>query len=59
MRVTELLREWFEAEPWRTSRELFGRLQEGASRPLPRRALRTLQRRTPAVDSTDFFMKAS
>src|ERR1019366_2685910 len=26
--VTALMREWFEAEPWRTSRELFERLQK-------------------------------
>jgi hypothetical protein len=26
--VTALVREWFDAEPWRTSRELFERLQE-------------------------------
>ena len=33
--VTELLREWFEAEPWRTSRELFEQLQEAHPGPLP------------------------
>ena len=43
-RVTELLREWFEAEPWRTSRELFERLQEQPG-VFPDGQLRTLQRR--------------
>jgi len=43
--VTAKVREWFEAEPWRTSRELFERLQ--AERPgiYPDGQLRTLQRR--------------
>ena len=43
--VTAQLREWFEAEPWRTSRELFERLQ--AERPgiYPDGQRRTLQRR--------------
>ena len=44
-RVTELLREWFEAEPWRTSRELFERLQEAHPGLFPDGQLRTLQRR--------------
>ena len=44
-RVTELLREWFEAEPWRTSRELFERLQEAHPDLFPDGQLRTLQRR--------------
>ena len=43
-RVTELLREWFEAEPWRTSRELFERLQAHPGL-FPDGQLRTLQRR--------------
>ena len=43
-RVTELLREWFEAEPWRTSRELFERLQKRI-RISFHGQLRTLQRR--------------
>ena len=30
MTVTAQLREWFEAEPWRTSRELFERLQKSS-----------------------------
>jgi len=43
--VTAQVREWFEAEPWRTSRELFERLQ--AERPgiYPDGQRRTLQRR--------------
>ena len=44
-RVTELLREWFEAEPWQTSRELFERLQEAHPGLFPDGQLRTLQRR--------------
>jgi len=44
-RVTELLREWFEVEPWRTSRELFERLQEAHPGLFPDGQLRTLQRR--------------
>ena len=44
-RVTELLHEWFEAEPWRTSRELFERLQEAHPGLFPDGQLRTLQRR--------------
>ena len=44
-RVTELLRESFEAEPWRTSRELFERLQEAHPGLFPDGQLRTLQRR--------------
>ena len=43
--MTELLREWFEAEPWRTSRELFERLQEAHPGLFPDGQLRTLQRR--------------
>jgi hypothetical protein len=43
--VTELLHEWFEAEPWRTSRELFERLQEAHPGLFPDGQLRTLQRR--------------
>jgi hypothetical protein len=43
-KVTELLREWFEAEPWRTSRELFERLQEAHPGLFPDGQLRTLQR---------------
>ncbi len=44
-RVTELLQEWFEAEPWRTSRELFERLQKSHPDLFPDGQLRTLQRR--------------
>ena len=43
--VTALMREWFEAEPWRTSRELFERLQTGQPGVYPDGQLRTLQRR--------------
>jgi hypothetical protein len=43
--VTALVREWFEAEPWRTSRELFERLQEVQPGVFPDGQLRTLQRR--------------
>src|ERR1019366_10052929 len=43
--VTALLREWFETEPWRTSRELFERPQEVQPGVFPDGQLRTLQRR--------------
>jgi hypothetical protein len=43
--VTARVREWFEAEPWRTSRELFERLQEERPGVFPDGQLRTLQRR--------------
>jgi hypothetical protein len=43
--VTALMREWFEAEPWRTSRELFERLQTEQPGVFPNGQLRTLQRR--------------
>jgi hypothetical protein len=43
--VTALMREWFEAEPWRTSRELFERLQTEQPGVFPDGQLRTLQRR--------------
>jgi len=43
--VTALVRQWFEAEPWRTSRELFERLQEVHPGVFPDGQLRTLQRR--------------
>ncbi len=33
--VTVQMREWFEAEPWRTSRELLERLQGRAAGHLP------------------------
>src|SRR5229473_156036 len=43
--VTIRLREWFEAEPWRTSRELFERLQAEYPGVYPDGQLRTCQRR--------------
>ncbi len=43
--VTARMREWFEAEPWRTSRELFERLQGEQPGTYPTGQLRTLQRR--------------
>ena len=43
--VTTVLREWFEAEPWRTSRELFERLQAEYPDMYPDGQLRTCQRR--------------
>lgn len=43
--VTARLREWFEAEPWRTSRELLERLQAEQPDVYPDGRLRTLQRR--------------
>ena len=43
--VTRMLREWFEAEPWRTSRELFERLQAEYPGTYPDGQLRTFQRR--------------
>ncbi len=43
--VTAQLREWFEAEPWRTARELLERLQGEQPGLYPVGLLRTLQRR--------------
>jgi len=43
--VTTELRGWFEVEPWRTSRELFERLQAEYPGVYPDGQLRTLQRR--------------
>jgi hypothetical protein len=43
--VTKVLREWFEAEPWRTSRELFERLQVEYPGVYPDGQLRTCQHR--------------
>ena len=43
--VTAQVHEWFEAEPWRTSRELFERLQAEHPGIYPDGQLRTLQRR--------------
>ena len=43
--VTERLRDWFEAEPWRTSRQLLERLKAEYPGRYPDKLLRTLQRR--------------
>jgi hypothetical protein len=43
--VTVQLRDWFEAEPWRTGRELLERLQDEQPGTYPVGLLRTLQRR--------------
>jgi hypothetical protein len=43
--VTAQMREWFDAEPWRTSRELLERLQREQPDIYPDKLLRTLQRR--------------
>ncbi|MBV8704871.1 MAG: hypothetical protein JO118_14305 [Acetobacteraceae bacterium] len=43
--VAAQLREWFEAEPWRTSRKLLDRLQGEQPGVYPDGLLRTLQRR--------------
>jgi hypothetical protein len=43
--VTKQLRAWFEAEPWRTSRELLEKLQTEQPDSYPDGLLRTLQRR--------------
>jgi hypothetical protein len=43
--VTMQLREWFEDEPWRTSRDFFDRLQAAHPGVYPDGQLRTLQRR--------------
>lgn len=43
--VTARMRGWFEAEPWRTARELFERLQGEHPGAHPPGQLRTLQRR--------------
>ena len=39
------VRDWFEAEPWRTSRQLLERLQAECPGRYPDKLLRTLQRR--------------
>jgi hypothetical protein len=46
--VTAQVREWFEAEPWRTSGELFERLQNERPGVFPDGQRRTLQRRLKA-----------
>jgi hypothetical protein len=43
--VAAQMREWFDAEPWRTSRELLERLQREQPDTYPDKLLRTLQRR--------------
>ena len=43
--VTDQLRDWFDAEPWRTSRQLLERLQAEHPGRYPDKLLRTLQRR--------------
>ena len=43
--VAAQIREWFEAEPWRTSRELLERLQGDHPGVYPDGQLRTVQRR--------------
>lgn len=43
--VTTSMRDWFEVEPWRTSRELFERLQKEQPGVFADGQLRTLQRR--------------
>jgi hypothetical protein len=43
--VTEALRAWFDAEPWRTARELLEKLQAHQPGGYPEGLLRTLQRR--------------
>ena len=43
--VTAQMREWFDVEPWRTSRELLERLQREQPDIYPDKLLRTLQRR--------------
>ena len=43
--VTAQLHDWFEAEPWRTARELLERLQAEQPGGYPVGLLRTLQRR--------------
>lgn len=43
--MTEQLHAWFEAEPWRTSRQLLEKLQEAHPGEYPDSLLRTLSRR--------------
>jgi hypothetical protein len=43
--VTPLLRQWFDAEPWRTASELRAKLQVEHPGSYPNSLLRTLQRR--------------
>jgi hypothetical protein len=45
LKATPQLREWFEAEPWRTSSELLSKLQAECPGLYPSTVLRTLQRR--------------
>ena len=48
VKVAEQLHAWFEAEPWRTSRQLLERLQAAHPGEYPDSLLRTLQRRVKA-----------
>jgi hypothetical protein len=48
VKATPDLRKWFEAEPWRTGRELLSRLQAEYPGAYPDKLLRTLQRRLKA-----------
>lgn len=50
--VTAELEEWFEAEPWRTSRELLERLQVKCPGVYPDGLIRTVQRRMKIWRST-------
>ena len=45
VKVTEQLHAWFEAEPWRTGRQLLERLQAAPPAEFPDGLLRTVQRR--------------
>lgn len=45
VKATPRLREWFEAEPWRSSSELLSKLQAECPGVYPSKVLRTLQRR--------------
>jgi hypothetical protein len=45
VKATPQLREWFEAEPWRTSSELLSKLQAEYAGVYPSKVLQTLQRR--------------
>jgi hypothetical protein len=48
-----LVRRWLEAEPNRTAKELFGRLQAEMPGAFPDKQLRTLQRRVHEWRSTE------
>ena len=51
--VTPLLRQWFDAEPWRTGSELLAKLQVEHPGSYPDSLLRTLQRRLKAWRSEE------